>query len=181
MKKTTSLIFSNNSLVSNEQNIGPQSDLLSHVWLFVIPCTVAHQAPLSMGFSRQEYWSGLPCPSPGDLPDPGIEPRSPELQADSYQLSHQGSQTSRLFLSWCRTPQGEGLFTGPPQASSEQVQNSCNLRNQMRISCAFCDSPDPGCKQNSLTREITRFISEFSTATCGARSSIYKDLRETVI
>ena len=45
--------------------------------------TVAHQAPLSMGFSRQEYWSGLPFPSPGDLPDPGIEPGSPSLQADS--------------------------------------------------------------------------------------------------
>ena len=47
------------------------------------PWTVAHQAPLSMGFSRQEYWSGLPFPSPGDLLDPGIEPRSLALQADS--------------------------------------------------------------------------------------------------
>ena len=45
--------------------------------------TIARQAPLSMGFSRQEYWSGLPFPSPKDLPDPGIEPRSPALQADS--------------------------------------------------------------------------------------------------
>ena len=56
---------------------------LSHVWLFAIPWTVAHQAPTSMGFSRQEYWSGLPFPSPGDLPKPGIEPRSPTLQADA--------------------------------------------------------------------------------------------------
>ena len=55
---------------------------LSRVQLFVTPWIVAHQAPLSMGFSRQEYWSGLPFPSPGDLPDPGIEPGSPELQAD---------------------------------------------------------------------------------------------------
>ena len=47
------------------------------------PWAVAHQAPLSMGFSRQEYWSGLPFPSPGDLPNPGIEPKSPALQADS--------------------------------------------------------------------------------------------------
>ena len=48
------------------------------------PWTVAYQAPpLSMEFSRQEYWSGLPFPSPGDLPDPGIEPESPALQADS--------------------------------------------------------------------------------------------------
>ena len=55
---------------------------LSRVQLFVTPWTVAYQAPPSMGFSRQEYWSGLPFPSPGDLPDPGIEPRSPTLQAD---------------------------------------------------------------------------------------------------
>ena len=48
-----------------------------------IPWTVACQAPLSMGFSRQEYWRGLPFPSPGDLPNPGIEPRSPTLQADA--------------------------------------------------------------------------------------------------
>ena len=47
------------------------------------PWTVAHQVPLSMGFSRQEYWSGLPFPSPGDLSDPGIKPMSPALQADS--------------------------------------------------------------------------------------------------
>ena len=49
----------------------------------VTPWTVARQALLSMGFPRQEYWSGLPFPSPGDLPDPGIEPGSPALQADS--------------------------------------------------------------------------------------------------
>ena len=53
--------------------------------------TVARQSPLSMGFSRQEYWSGLPFPSPGDLPDPGIEPGSLALQADSYRLSYEGS------------------------------------------------------------------------------------------
>ena len=47
------------------------------------PCTAAHQAPQSMGFSRQEYWSGLPFPSPGDLPDPGIEPVSRTLEADA--------------------------------------------------------------------------------------------------
>ena len=51
--------------------------------VFETPWTVAHQAPLPMGFPRQEYWSGLPFPSPGDLPDPGIKPVSPALQADS--------------------------------------------------------------------------------------------------
>ena len=57
--------------------------MLSCVWLFVATWTVAHQAPLSMGFPRQEYWSGLPCPSPGHFHDPKIEPRFPALQADS--------------------------------------------------------------------------------------------------
>ena len=56
---------------------------LSRVRLFATPRAVAHQAPLSMGFSRQEYWSGLPFPSPGGLLDPGIEPRSPALQAEA--------------------------------------------------------------------------------------------------
>ena len=56
---------------------------LSRVQLFATPWTVAHQAPLSMEFSRQEYWSGVPFSSPGDLPNPGIEPRSPTLQADA--------------------------------------------------------------------------------------------------
>ena len=56
---------------------------LSRVWLFATPWTVDYQAPLSMGFSGQGYWSGLPFPSPGDLPNPGIKPRSPTLQADA--------------------------------------------------------------------------------------------------
>ena len=55
---------------------------LSRVWLFVTQWTVARQAPLSMVFSRQEYWGGLPLPSPGDLCDPGIKPMSPALQVD---------------------------------------------------------------------------------------------------
>jgi len=56
---------------------------LSRVRLFATPWTIAYQASPSMGFSRQEYWSGLPFPSPGDLPDPGIKPRSPALEADA--------------------------------------------------------------------------------------------------
>ena len=57
--------------------------LLSHVRLFGTPWTVAYQAPRSMEFSRQEYWSGLPFPSPGDRPNPWIEPWSSALQADA--------------------------------------------------------------------------------------------------
>ena len=64
--------------------------LLSHVQLLVTLQTVARRAPLSMGFSRQEYCSGLPFPSPEDLPNPGIEPRSPTLQADSLPAEPQG-------------------------------------------------------------------------------------------
>ena len=60
---------------------------------FCDPWSVAHQDPLSMGFSRQEYWSGLPCPPPGDLPNPGMEPGSPAFLEDSLLLSHQGSPT----------------------------------------------------------------------------------------
>ena len=60
----------------------------SRVQLFATPWTVAHQALLSMGFSRQEYWSGLPCPPPRDLPNPGIEPHLPYCRQILYQLSH---------------------------------------------------------------------------------------------
>ena len=67
---------------------------LSHVWLFVTPWTVAYQAPPSMRFTRQECWSGLPFPSPGDLPDPGIEPRSPSLQADALPSEPPGKLSS---------------------------------------------------------------------------------------
>ena len=60
------------------------------------PWTVAYQASLSMGFSRQGYWSGLPFPSPGDLPNPGIEPRSPALQADALPSEPPGKTKDKL-------------------------------------------------------------------------------------
>ena len=63
----------------------------------VTPRTIALQAPLSMGFSRQEYWSGLPFPSPGDLSCPGIEPESPALQADSLQTELSGNLIKLVF------------------------------------------------------------------------------------
>ena len=68
---------------------------LSRVRLFATLWTIARQAPLSMGFSQQEYWSGLPFPSPGDLPDPGIEPRSPALQADALTSEPPGKPKER--------------------------------------------------------------------------------------
>ena len=76
---------------------------LSRVWLFATPWTIAHQAPLSMGFSRQEYWSGVPFPSPGDLPNPGIEPRSPALQADALTSEPPGKKRQCFMKRYERT------------------------------------------------------------------------------
>ena len=71
---------------------------LSHVRLFATPWTIAYQAHLSMEFSREEYWSGLPFPSPGDLPEPGIEPGSPAFQADGLTSEPPG----KLILGYYR-------------------------------------------------------------------------------
>ena len=68
---------------NGEKQVKVKVKSLSRVQLFATPWTVTYQAPLSIGFSRQEFWSGLPFPSPGDLPDPGIEPGSPTLQAEA--------------------------------------------------------------------------------------------------
>ena len=76
-----------------------RAQLLSHVQLFVILWTVAHQAPLSMGFSRQEYWSGLPCLPPGHLPNPGIKPEfpvAPPLQVEFLPTEPPGKPLSWL-------------------------------------------------------------------------------------
>ena len=75
-KSTTALLITPKPLTVSVQS-------LSCVQLFATPWTVAYQASLSIGFSRQQCWSGLPFPSPGDLPDPGIEPGSPALHADA--------------------------------------------------------------------------------------------------
>ena len=87
-------IFSSKQLSSFKKKVM----LYSHVWLFVTPWTVAHQAPLSMAFSRQEYWSGFPFPSPGDLPNPGIEPRSPALQADTLTPEPPGKHCYTIYM-----------------------------------------------------------------------------------
>ena len=73
--------------------------------LFVTPWTVGRQPPLSVGFSRQEYWSGLPCPSQGDLPNPGIEPGCPALQTDSLP-----SEPTRVKLEEAAEVRGLILF-----------------------------------------------------------------------
>ena len=72
--------------------------MLSRVRLFVTPWTVAYQASQSMEFSREEYWSGLPFPSPGDLPDPEIKPGSPTLQADALTSAPPGKPILSIGL-----------------------------------------------------------------------------------
>ena len=69
--------------------------MLGHIWFFVTPWTVACKAPLSIGFSRQEFWSGLPCPPPRDLPNPGIEPGSP---ADSLPAEPPGKPYITVYI-----------------------------------------------------------------------------------
>ena len=78
--------------------------------------TVVHQAPLSTVLFRQEYWSGLPCPPPGDLPNPGIEPASSALQADSLPLSHRGSPQGRYQCLNFRMPTTCDCFSHPGQS-----------------------------------------------------------------
>ena len=81
---------------------------------FVIPQTAAHQAPLSMGFPRQEYWSGLPFPSPGDLPNPGIESMSPALHVDSLPLRHLGSEVKWREVAQSCPTLCDPMDCGPP-------------------------------------------------------------------
>ena len=95
--------------------------MLSCVRLFATPWTVARQALLSMGFSRQEYWSGLPFPSPGDLPDPGIEPVCRQIL---YCLSHQESLVL-TFLSCYRTVVTSFMLCDHPPAKVGIVKLAC--------------------------------------------------------
>ena len=83
--------LSSSSFKKRERSESVSPSVMSH-GLFVTPWTVARQAPLSMRFSRQEKWSGVPFPSPGDLSNPGIKLRSPALQADSLPSEPPGKQ-----------------------------------------------------------------------------------------
>ena len=100
------------------------------------PWTVAHQVPLSIGFSRQEYWSGLPCPLPGDLPNPGIKPRSPILQANSL------------------PPEPPGKPKNTAVGSPSLLRRSSQPRNQ---------TGSPALQADSLPTELSLFNSNFMT------------------
>ena len=89
------------------------AQLLNHVQLFVTPWVVAHQAPLLMGFSRQERLSGLPYPSPENFPDPGIETQSPVLQADSLLSEPPGKpQEGRTLVQFISKASGHSIQPG---------------------------------------------------------------------
>ena len=79
-------------------HVGMPAQSLSYSWLFATPWTLAHQAPLSMEFSRRQYWSGLPFPSPGDLPNLGIKPRCPALQTDALPSEPLGKPKKPLLI-----------------------------------------------------------------------------------
>ena len=103
----------------------------SRVQLFVSPWTVAHEAPLSIGFSGQEYWWGLLCPPPGDLPDPGIKSTSPEapaMQADCLPPSPRGSP----FFPWLQS------FHQCYRSSS------CPAHGELKLLLAETEEKDPG-------------------------------------
>ena len=91
----------------------------SHVQLFATPWTVARQAPLSIEFSRPEYWSGLPFSSPGDLPNPGIEPRSPTFQPNSLPSQPPGKPT--VLRGRCRAPH----FTDETSSAGRGGRHTC--------------------------------------------------------
>ena len=106
---------------------GNRVSLVSHVPFFATPWTIACQAPLSVGFPRQEYWSGLPFPSPGDPPNPEIEPRSPALQTDSLPLNHlkERSRGKRAKLS-----EPKSLYQAP-------LTQTARLRNCWKGNCRY--------------------------------------------
>ena len=101
--------------LESESEVAQSCPTLCDLW------TVTHQAPLSMGFSRQEYWSGLPFPSPGDLPDPGIEPRSPTLQADALTSA----------------PPGKPLILNTSLFSHSVMSDSCHPMATLLCPCNF--------------------------------------------
>ena len=105
------LIFSSNSM--------PSMFLLSHVGLFLTPWTVAHQGPLSMGLSTKEYWSRLPFPSPGDLPNPGIETGSVVIQFSQFSCSVVSNSLQPQGLQHARVPS--------PSPTPRACSNSCPL------------------------------------------------------
>ena len=105
------------------------------------PWTVARQAPLSMGFSRQEHWSGLPCPSPGELPDPGVEPTSPALQVGSLLLVHPGGSQGVSGPSISESPSDHNGHQAAPSVQAHHATSLGPLKTGMRCRGAWPEAP----------------------------------------
>ena len=123
---------------------------LSRVWLSATPWTEARQAPLSMGFSRQEYWSGLPCPAPGDIPTPGIKPASPvapTFQADSLPLNH-SYDSIQLQLSQNKVIVYDDLALSVQ--FSHSVLSDSLQPHKLQHARPPCSSPTPGVTQTHV-------------------------------
>ena len=138
--------------------------MLSHVWLFVIPQTAAHQAPLSMGFPRQEYWSGLPFPPPRDLLNPGIKPASPALAGRFFTvgalreaLSHGWKESgSHSVISDSLRPHGLYIACQAPlfmEFSRPEYQSG-------QLFPPLGDLPNPGIEPRSPTMQADSLLSE---------------------
>ena len=131
----------------------------SVVWLFAILWTAAYQVPLSMKFSRQECWSGLPFPSPRHLPDPGIEPRSPALQADS--LSSEPREKPKILCMgmpklgiWVQGP-GSGMY---PQKCCHLVEICCKLSGCLHYLGSLMTASTYGNKFGAKTVQLNRSL-----------------------
>ena len=133
--------------------------LVANLCLTETPWTGAHQAPLSMGFPRQEYWNGLPFLSPGALPDPEIEPGSLVLQADLYHLSDQRRPTDRV--KWSRSVLSD---SATPWTAAHQAPPSMGFSRQEYWSGVPLPSPgdllDPGIEHASPSLQADTLPSE---------------------
>ena len=150
----------------------------SHVWLFATPWTVAHQAPLPMRFSRQDYWSGFPFPFPVNLPDPGIEPmspKSPALADGFFKLAPPGKQAPEFF--GCIKPrQPKGCQKRKNSVAGSRTDASCRSHRMLWLSVSwknsavkFCGGEREWTKRQlldcsvvfepSLRKQITHFAS----------------------
>ena len=158
MSKVESTSFPILGLTSNYQI--SEVELLSHVQLFVTPWTVAYPAPPSMEFSKQEYWSGLLFPPPGDLPNPGIEPGSPTLQADALLSEPPGKPRMDIIL----LPISNYL-----QFSSVALSCPTLWPHGLQNARSPCPSPTPGVYLNSCPLSqwclptISSFVIPFSS------------------
>ena len=123
-----------------------KAKLLSHVRLLVTLWTVAYQVPPCLGFSRQQYWSGLPLPSPGDLPHPGVKFRSPALQVDSLPTELPGKPHDMCSIEHSSESSTKQILS--VQFSCSVVSNSLQPHESQHAR-APCPSPSPGVHSDS--------------------------------